>query len=155
MPRETYEIEVEVLNRVSRENAIATAASYLSYADQTDTIGHNPSYNNVSVRSNDAGPISVTFEVSVTLARPNDYIEFIDELDALSKLSQSRIRTRWRSSNVGPPCNECGTEMLPADDLDSEKANYVCPECAPDWVLANASTYTSVDDPIEAQGPDE
>jgi len=38
--------------------------------------------------------------------------------------------------------------MLPADDMDCSKANWVCPKCAPDWVVANASTFTDVEDPL-------
>lgn len=43
------------------------------------------------------------------------------------------------------PCPECETEMLPADDMDCEKANFVCPECAPDFVLAHASTFSEIE----------
>lgn len=51
-------------------------------------------------------------------------------------------------------CPECDTMMLPADDMDCEKARWVCPDCAPDFVLANATTFTDVEDPIQAEGPD-
>lgn len=46
------------------------------------------------------------------------------------------------------PCPECGEGMLPADNIDCEKAQFVCPECAPDFVLANATTFTDVEDPL-------
>lgn len=45
-------------------------------------------------------------------------------------------------------CPKCETAMLPADDLSCSKAKWVCPECAPDFVLANATTYTDVEDPL-------
>lgn len=46
------------------------------------------------------------------------------------------------------PCPDCGTGMLPADDMDCEKANFVCPKCAPDFVVANASNYSETEDPL-------
>lgn len=46
------------------------------------------------------------------------------------------------------PCPKCDTTMLPADDMACEKANWVCPECAPDFVLANATTFSDVTDPM-------
>jgi DNA-directed RNA polymerase subunit M/transcription elongation factor TFIIS len=46
------------------------------------------------------------------------------------------------------PCPECETEMLPADDFESEQVSFVCPECAPDFVLANSTTHTDVEDPL-------
>ena len=45
-------------------------------------------------------------------------------------------------------CHECDTTMLPADDLACEKAHFVCPECAPDFVLANTTSFTNVEDPL-------
>ena len=42
-------------------------------------------------------------------------------------------------------CPDCSSSMLPADDIDSEKANQICPECAPDFVLLRATTHTTVD----------
>lgn len=49
------------------------------------------------------------------------------------------------------PCPECDTNMKPADDFDCERAHFICPECAPDFVLANATTFTEVEDPIKAK----
>lgn len=48
------------------------------------------------------------------------------------------------------PNENCDATMLPADDMDCEKARFVCPECAPDFVLANATTFTDVEDPLLA-----
>jgi len=44
-------------------------------------------------------------------------------------------------------CPECDSGMLPADDMNCEKARWVCPECAPDFVLMRATTYSDVDAP--------
>jgi hypothetical protein len=38
--------------------------------------------------------------------------------------------------------------MLPADDINCARANFVCPECAPDFVIANSTTFTDVEDPL-------
>ena len=46
------------------------------------------------------------------------------------------------------PCPDCDTAMLPADDFACSKADFICPECAPDFVLANATTFTDVEDPL-------
>jgi hypothetical protein len=35
--------------------------------------------------------------------------------------------------------------MLPADDFDSERVDWVCPECAPDFVLANSTTHSDIE----------
>jgi len=45
-------------------------------------------------------------------------------------------------------CPDCQTTMLPADDFSCEKADWVCPNCAPDFVLANATNHSDVDDPL-------
>lgn len=42
-------------------------------------------------------------------------------------------------------CPECGEGMLPADNMDCEKAKFVCPECAPDFVLCRATTFTDLE----------
>ncbi len=47
------------------------------------------------------------------------------------------------------PCPDCETAMKPADDMKCSKARWVCPECAPTFVLANATTFTDVEDPME------
>jgi len=52
------------------------------------------------------------------------------------------------------PCPECNAGMLPADTIDCEKANFVCRECAPDFVLANVSSFSTVSDPLDARGED-
>ena len=43
------------------------------------------------------------------------------------------------------PCPECKTTMLPADEMDCETAQFVCPECAPDFVLCRATSYTDLE----------
>jgi len=45
-------------------------------------------------------------------------------------------------------CPTCETMMLPADDINCARANFVCPECAPDFVIANSTTFTDVEDPL-------
>lgn len=45
-------------------------------------------------------------------------------------------------------CPDCQTSMLPADNFSCEKADWVCPNCAPDFVLANVTSHSNVDDPL-------
>ncbi len=45
------------------------------------------------------------------------------------------------------PCPDCQTGMLQIDDFDNPMANWVCPECAPDFILSNVTTYSNVEDP--------
>lgn len=37
-------------------------------------------------------------------------------------------------------CPDCDTEMLEADDMDCDKAKWVCPNCAPAFVVADATS---------------
>ncbi len=46
-------------------------------------------------------------------------------------------------------CPDCGTTLLPADDFDCDRANWICPDCAPDFVLMRATTYVDVDLPSD------
>jgi hypothetical protein len=45
-------------------------------------------------------------------------------------------------------CPVCSDTCLPTDDLDCDRASVVCPTCAPDFVLANVTTFTDVKDPL-------
>lgn len=45
-------------------------------------------------------------------------------------------------------CPDCQTTMLPTDNFDCSRANFVCPRCAPDFVLANVTSFTEVEDPL-------
>lgn len=49
---------------------------------------------------------------------------------------------------TAPVCHECDTPLLPADDFDCEQVSFVCPECAPAFVVANSTTHADVDDPL-------
>lgn len=39
--------------------------------------------------------------------------------------------------------------MVPADDMDCEKARWVCPACAPDFVVMRATTFVDRDVPSD------
>lgn len=43
------------------------------------------------------------------------------------------------------PSDRCNATMKPADTMECEKAVFVCPECAPDFVLARATSYTDLE----------
>lgn len=90
--RETFYIVVEVLNRKDEKTAIATAASYLAYGDQTDTIGYAPSYNNVNVFSDASAPVRIGFEIEVNIENDDHLKNFMDEMEQLSRtMSVERV----------------------------------------------------------------
>jgi hypothetical protein len=43
------------------------------------------------------------------------------------------------------PCPDCGTGMKPVDDMESERAKFVCPDCAPPFILCRVTTYTDLE----------
>lgn len=45
-------------------------------------------------------------------------------------------------------CPKCDTDMLPTDDFDCDRVNWVCPECAPAFVVANSTTHSDIEDPL-------
>jgi len=45
-------------------------------------------------------------------------------------------------------CYKCGDTLLPADKFDCDRVDWVCPTCAPDFVLANSTTHSDVTDPM-------
>jgi len=47
---------------------------------------------------------------------------------------------------MAKPCPDCGTRLLPADNMDCQKASFVCPTCAPEFVLMRATSYSDVVD---------
>lgn len=88
VPREIFDITVEVLNRSQDENAIATASAYLAYADQTDTIGYAPDYQDTTVNDShgDQNPVSVTFTIGLEIPNDSALKRFMDEMAQLSKV---------------------------------------------------------------------
>jgi hypothetical protein len=87
VPREIFDITVEVLNRSQDENAIATASAYLAYADQTDTIGYAPDYRDIIVNSHGGQhPVSVTFTIGLQVPNDSALKRFMDEMAQLSKV---------------------------------------------------------------------
>lgn len=47
------------------------------------------------------------------------------------------------------PCPDCGTGLKPTDRMSCEKANLICPECAPDFVVIRATSYHDIDEPTD------
>ncbi len=43
------------------------------------------------------------------------------------------------------PCPDCGDTLLPADTFDCNRANWICPTCAPDFVLCRATSHTDLE----------
>lgn len=86
MPRETFQITVEILNRKNENEAIATAAAYLAYADQTDTIGYSPSFTGARSLSDSSGPFAVILTMELNISNDNHLKEFMDEMAHLSRV---------------------------------------------------------------------
>lgn len=42
-------------------------------------------------------------------------------------------------------CPECDTIMKPADQFDCSQADFVCPSCAPPFVLCRATSFTDLE----------
>lgn len=85
MAKRTYTIHVEVLNCVEDETAIAQAAAYLAYADQSDSVGPDPTFDNVRVQHDGDGPIGVDLTVTLHLS-DNSHKRFLDEMTTLRKV---------------------------------------------------------------------
>jgi hypothetical protein len=85
MPERTYTIHVEVLNCRENETAIAQAAAYLAYADRTDSVGPDPTFDYVRVQEDGDGPIGVDLTVSLYLSKQS-YKRFLDEMKSLRKV---------------------------------------------------------------------
>jgi len=45
---------------------------------------------------------------------------------------------------VPKPCPECGEMMKPADTFNCSQADFICPSCAPPFVLARATSFTDL-----------
>lgn len=44
------------------------------------------------------------------------------------------------------PCPDCGSGMVPADLMNCQKANFICTECAPDFVIARGTSFAEAED---------
>ena len=86
MVRETFHLTVEVLGCTTEETALATAASYATYCDMTDTIGYVPNYQSANVVSDGDGPIRVNLSVKVQIENDDHLKELMDEFARMSKI---------------------------------------------------------------------
>jgi hypothetical protein len=98
MVRQTFTIRVEVLNCKESDTAIATASSYLTYVDLTNTVGYAPDFRDVEVHEISSGPIGVTFEVSVQVQDDDHLKEIMDQFADIT-----RVESVERESNAVLP----------------------------------------------------
>jgi hypothetical protein len=86
MSERTYTIRVEVLNCKENETAIAQAAAYLGYADQSVMAG--AMVETVEVQEGvDAHPRHVAVDLTVSLGLSDDkHKRFLDEMKSLRKV---------------------------------------------------------------------
>lgn len=69
--------------------------------------------------------------------------EIFKEATADPRVTRERLMfdpTVCLSVEQGKPCPDCDTPMVEADDMDCARANFVCPDCAPDFVKELATT---------------
>lgn len=86
MPNETFDITVTVRDCIEKEIAIARASSYLSYADQTDTVGYAPNFKSVFVHTDGTHPTHVTLTVELEIMNDQELKRFMDEMVQLAKV---------------------------------------------------------------------
>lgn len=83
MPTEAFEVIVSVNSEISDEDvAIAEAAKYLAYADQTDTFGYSGNVVSVTVYGDD--DLSVGLQFVTTIINEQDRGAFLDEMESLA-----------------------------------------------------------------------
>lgn len=91
MPTVKFEVLVTVGDgSLDKQTAIAQAASYLAYADQTDTVGYHGSINHVGAQRvvEDDGPTWVmSLNIEAIASSPEDIARFERELDTLARVS--------------------------------------------------------------------
>jgi hypothetical protein len=50
-------------------------------------------------------------------------------------------------------CPDCGAECFPVDLLDCDRASMICPQCAPQWILARSTSEVGTEG-IDSQWKD-
>jgi hypothetical protein len=87
MPVEGFEVIVSQDGAQSENTAVANAAKYLAYADQTDTFGYAGDVFDVNVYDGNNG---MDYGIGLCFAAPipsDDYREqFFDEMETLAKV---------------------------------------------------------------------
>jgi hypothetical protein len=86
MPTVAYEVIVSQSANQSKNNAVANAAKYLSYADQTDTVGYHGDVFDVNVYGRGEFDWGVGICVAFPVASPQDKAEFESEMELIAKV---------------------------------------------------------------------
>jgi hypothetical protein len=105
MPTAKFETTVEVAraSEHNREVAVANCASYVAYADQTDTFGYHGVVDDAVVI--DAGPPNyyvetVTFWWTAPVANPDDIQKVADEMSRLSRVESHECITNATNAEI-------------------------------------------------------
>jgi hypothetical protein len=89
-----FTIGVEAPQDSTEMAAVASASSYLAYADQSDTFGYNPTLLDLTYweRPDETGVVDITFKTPF-LPSEEDRQRFKNEMDRLSRvLTLERVR---------------------------------------------------------------
>lgn len=87
MPTEAYEVIVSQNGAQSEHNAVANAASYLAYADTTDSVGYMGNIFDVNVYDGEDGmDYGIGLCVSFPVSSPEDVKRFESEMEQLEKV---------------------------------------------------------------------
>jgi hypothetical protein len=87
MPREKYEITVEVLSCIEEEAAIAQAAAHLAEESDMAQLDQDSMHVRSAVVRTDAdGPISVTLTMDISIIHIYAIEDFENELNSISRV---------------------------------------------------------------------
>ncbi len=81
-----FAITVEVPNCTSNETAIATGASYLAYADMTDTIGYAPNYTEIEAIEKDENTFQVIYIADLRVFNDDELENLMAEFANMSRV---------------------------------------------------------------------
>ncbi len=99
MPTEAYEVIVSQDGAQSEHNAVANAASYLSYCDTTDTIGYMGNVFDVNVYDGEDGmDYGIGLFVSFPVSSTEDVERFESEMNKLAKV-ESFMRVSYQPTD--------------------------------------------------------
>jgi predicted nicotinamide N-methyase len=81
-----FVITVEVPNCTSNETAIAEGASYLAYADMTDTIGYAPNFTGIEAIEKDENTFQVIYTADLRVFNDDELENLMSEFAIMNRV---------------------------------------------------------------------